>query len=143
MLKFVGLAAAFAAGALAQTAQPPSFEVASVKPAAPCCAPGQWRESKGLDDRIDFRYGTKKYCVAAAYGLKEYQVSGPLWITEGRYDILAKAPEGTRKEQIPAMLQALLAERFKLEVHREKKEFNVFAIVVGKNGPKLTESPKE
>ncbi len=143
MLKFTWLAAALAAGALAQTAKPPSFEVASVKPAAPCCAPGQWRESKVLDDRIDFRYVTMKYCIAAAYGLKEYQVSGPAWITETRYDILAKAPAGTRKEQIPAMLQTMLEERFKLEVHREKKEFNVFAIVVGKGGPKLTESPKE
>src|SRR6185369_4052808 len=79
----------------------------------------------------------------AAYGLKEYQVSGPPWINDARFDILAKATEGTRKEQIPAMLQALLAERFKLEVHREKKEFNVFALVVGKGGPKLKESPAE
>ena len=143
MLKLIRLAAALAVGALAQTAKPPSFDVASVKIAAPCCAPGQWRESKVLEDRIDLRYVTMKYCVAAAYGLKEYQVSGPPWITETHYDIIAKAAEGTRKEQIPAMLQALLAERFQLEVHREKKEFNVFAIVVGKSGPKLTESPKE
>ena len=137
MLKLIRLAAALAAGAVAQTAKLPSFEVASVKAAAPCCAPGQWRESKLLDDRIDLRYVTMKYCVAAAYGLKEYQVSGPAWITETHYDILAKAAEGTRKEQIPAMLQALLAERFQLEVHREKKEFNVFALVIAKGGPKL------
>jgi uncharacterized protein (TIGR03435 family) len=143
MLKSVLLAAAFAGGALAQTAKLPSFEVASVKVAAPCCAPGQWRESKVLDDRIDFRYVTMKYCVAAAYGLKEYQVSGPAWINEARFDILAKAAEGTRKDQIPAMLQTLLAERFQLEVHREKKEFNVFALVVGKGGPKLTPTSPE
>ena len=140
MVKSLGLAAALACGALAQTAKLPSFEVASVKVAAPCCAPGQWRESKILDDRIDFRYVTMKYCVAAAYGLKEYQVSGPPWINEARYDILAKAPEGTKKEQIPAMLRTLLAERFKLQVHREKKEFAVFALVVAKGGPKLTET---
>jgi uncharacterized protein (TIGR03435 family) len=143
MLKFVVLAAALTAGAPAQTAKLPSFEVASVKQAAPCCAPGQWRESKVLDDRIDLRYVTMRYCVAAAYGLKEYQVSGPPWINEARYDIVAKAAEGTRKEQIPAMLQTLLAERFKLELHREKKEFDVFALIVGRNGPKLTESPTD
>jgi uncharacterized protein (TIGR03435 family) len=143
MLKLTLLAGALASGALAQTAKLPSFEVASVKPAAPCCAPGQWRESKVLDDRIDFRYVTMRYCVAAAYRLKEYQVSGPAWINEARYDILARAAEETRKEQLPEMLQALLAERFKLEIHREKKEFDVFVLGVGKNGPKLTESPAE
>ena len=60
-----------------QPAAPTSFDVASVKPAAPCCAPGQWRESKALDDRIDFRYVTLRYCIAFAYRLKEFQVSGP------------------------------------------------------------------
>jgi uncharacterized protein (TIGR03435 family) len=143
MLKFVRLAAVLAGGALAQTAKLPSFDVASVKIAAPCCAPGQWRESKLLDDRIDLRYVTMKYCVAAAYGVKEYQVSGPSWITEAHYDIVAKAAEGTRKEQIPAMLQTLLAERFQLEVRREKKEYDVFALILGKGGPKLKESPAE
>lgn len=138
MRKFLLLAGAFAAGAVAQTAKLASFEVASVKPAAPCCAPGQWRESKVFDDRIDFRYVTMRYCIAAAYRLKEYQVSGPGWINEARYDIVAKAAEGTRREQIPEMIQTLLAERFKLEVHREKKGFDVFVLVVGKNGPKLT-----
>jgi uncharacterized protein (TIGR03435 family) len=131
------------ATAFAQTNAPRTFEVASVKVAAPCCAPGQWRESKAGTDRIDFRYVTLRYCVAFAYGLKEYQVSGPSWITELRYDIVAKGAEGTRHEQLPEMVQALLRERFKLEVHREKKEYNVYALVVGKSGAKLTETPKE
>lgn len=126
----------------AQTAAP-AFEVASVKVAAPCCAPGQWRESKAVVDRIDFRYVTLKYCLAFAYRLKEYQISGPPWIGELRFDIVAKGPEGTKQEQLPEMVQALLRERFKLEAHREKKEFNVYALLVGKGGPKLTETPKE
>lgn len=131
------------AAALTAAAAPLSFEVASVKPAAPCCAPGQWRESKAFIDRVDFRYVTLRYCVAFAYGLKEYQVSGPSWINELRYDLVAKGPEGTRREQLPGMMQALLAERFKLVVHHEKKEFNVFALLVGKSGPKLKESPAQ
>jgi uncharacterized protein (TIGR03435 family) len=146
MLKLVLVAAAALAGGgfvWGQTAKALSFEVASVKPAAPCCAPGQWRESKVGEDRIDFRYVTVRYCIAAAYRLKEYQVTGPAWINEARFDIVAKASEGTRREQLPEMIQTLLAERFKLEVHREKKEFNVFTLVVGKNGPKLKESPLE
>lgn len=136
------LAALAGAGiAAGQSAAPLSFEVASFKPAAPCCAPGQWRESKVFDDRIDFRYVTLRYCVAFAYGLKEYQVSGPPWTNEVRYDILAKGPAGTRKDQLPAMMQALLAERLKVEVRREKKEFSVYALVPAKTGPKLKDAP--
>jgi uncharacterized protein (TIGR03435 family) len=122
-----------------QAASPASFEVASVKPSAS----SQWRESKSGVDRIDFPNATLRYCVSFAYGLKEYQVSGPGWISELKYDIVAKGPDGTRREQLPEMMQALLKQRFKLEVHTETKEFNVFALTLGKNGPKLTESVPE
>jgi uncharacterized protein (TIGR03435 family) len=135
-------AVALLAGLAIAFAQPKSsFEVASIKPAAPCCAEGQWRESKALDDRIDFRYVTLRYCIAFAYGLKEFQVSGPPAITELRYDILARASEGTKHDQLPGMMQALLADRFKLEFHREQKEFSVYILTVGKAGPKLKKSP--
>ncbi len=144
MRHIVLLAAALMAGtAFGQTAASPSFEVASVKPAAPCCAPGQWRESKVGEDRIDFRYVTLKYCLAFAYQVKEYQVLGPAWLGELRYDLVAKGPEGSRREQLPGMMQALLAERFKVEVHRGKKDFDVFALMIGKSGPKLKPSPEE
>src|SRR5215471_1736322 len=146
MLKSTGIAAAvviIGGFAHAQAPAPAAFEVASVKVAAPCCAPGQWRESKAEADRIDFRYVTMKYCVAFAYKLKEYQVSGPAWIGELRFDIVAKGPEGTKRDQLPEMVQTLLRDRFKLEVHREKKEFNVYVLLVGKNASKLTETPKE
>src|SRR5215831_15156707 len=84
-----------------QTAASPTFEVASIKPAAPCCGPGQWRESKAADGRIDFRYVTLKYCIAFAWRVKEFQVSGPPWLGTARFDILAKGPEGTRQDQLP------------------------------------------
>jgi uncharacterized protein (TIGR03435 family) len=54
-----------------------------------------------------------------------------------RLDILAKMLEGATAEQLPEMLQALLAERFKLAIHRENKETPVMALVVGKNGAHL------
>jgi len=125
----------------AQSRSPLSFEVASVKAAAPCCAAGQWRESTAGADRIDFRYVTMRYCIAFAYRVKEFQISGPAWLTEQRYDIVAKAADGTKHDQLPEMVQSLLAERFKLQVHHETKEFNVFVIAQGKNGLKLKESP--
>lgn len=143
MLGVTAVALIIGGTAQGQTTGPLSFEVASVKAAAACCAPGQWRESKAGEDRIDFRYVTLRYCIAFAYRLKEYQVSGPAWLGETRFDILAKGPEGTRHAQLPAMVQALLAERFKMALHREKKEFNVYALVTGKDGPKLKESAEE
>ena len=57
-----------------------------------------------------------------------------------RYDITAKVPDGVKPDQIPAMLRVLLTERFKMEVHKESKEQPVYALVVGKGGPKLTKS---
>jgi uncharacterized protein (TIGR03435 family) len=78
--------------------------------------------------------------IRVAYRVKAYQVSGPDWMASERFDVLAKLPEGASREQVPEMLQALLAERFKLTVHLEGKEHAVYALVVGKNGPKLKES---
>jgi uncharacterized protein (TIGR03435 family) len=49
-------------------------------------------------------------------------------------------PEGAAREQIPAMLQALLAERFALDAHRENRPRSVYALVVGKGGPKFKEA---
>jgi uncharacterized protein (TIGR03435 family) len=137
MMKTLSALTLLAAGAaLGQT---PAFEVASVK----ATAPGPWRESKFGVDRIDLPGVTLRYCLAFAYGLKEFQVSGPPWITEQRYDIVAKGPEGTRREQLPDMLKTLLAHRFQLQAHNETKEFNVFVLSVAKNGPKLHEAPAD
>ena len=78
--------------------------------------------------------------IRVAYRVKPYQLSGPDWMTAERFDVLAKMPEGATREQVPEMLKALLAEPFKLAVHRESKEHAVYALVVGKGGPKLKES---
>jgi uncharacterized protein (TIGR03435 family) len=126
------------AAALGQTAAAPSFEVASVKALPPGA---QWREPKISDDRVDLPNVTLRYCLAMAYGLKEFQVSGPPWIAEARYEIVAKGPAGTRREQLPAMMQTLLAHRFQLVARRETKEFPVYTLTVNKGGPKLKESP--
>jgi uncharacterized protein (TIGR03435 family) len=127
---------ALAAGALlAQTAAPaPVFEVASIKPAV-AGTPVRMQATKG---RLDFSNVSLKDIVAQAYKLPRNQVKAPDWMDGERFDITAKIPEGVvAKEQVPAMLQALLAERFKLKVHRETKEETVYALVVAKGGPKL------
>jgi uncharacterized protein (TIGR03435 family) len=72
-----------------------------------------------------------------AYGVKKYQISGPTWIKTQCYDIEARVPNGARAEEIPAMFQNLLQERFRMRLHAETKLQRVYAIVVGKNGPRL------
>ena len=135
-----------AGAAMAQTAAPgPAFEVASVKPAAPLdrsqMLSGQMHIGMKIDAaRVDIGGMSLADLIRVAYRVKPYQLSGPDWMTAERFDVLAKMPEGATREQVPEMLQALLAERFKLAVHRESKEHAVYALVVGKGGPKLKES---
>jgi bla regulator protein BlaR1 len=76
-----------------------------------------------------------------AYGVRErfLLLGGPDWIDSDRYDIEAKAEGEPGKDQIMKMLQTLLAERFKLTVHREMRELPVYTLTVGKSGPKLTQ----
>ena len=79
---------------------------------------------------------TLKRCMRGAYGVPEAQVfGGPKWIDQDRYDIDAKAAGPAGDHELMAMLQTLLAERFKLVFHRETRRLSGYALVVGKNGP--------
>jgi uncharacterized protein (TIGR03435 family) len=90
--------------------------------------------------RVEFRSVSLRDCIASAYRVKDYQISAPAWLGEGQWEIVAKLPEGAPSNQMPEMLQTLLAGRFKLQVHREKKEFPGLALVVAGGGPKLKKS---
>jgi uncharacterized protein (TIGR03435 family) len=90
---------------------------------------------------VSFNGMPMKWFVHYAYTVKESQVSGPDWLSAQRFDIVAKLPAGATREQIPAMMQALLADRFKMKLHRESKESSVYALVVAKGGVKMKESP--
>jgi uncharacterized protein (TIGR03435 family) len=141
-----GLVAFTSCAALAQTAEnSPTFEVASVKPAAPITGNRisvMMRGGPGTPDpgQITYNNVTLKNVLMNAYDVKGFQISGPDWLDSARYDIVAKVPQGATKAQFRLMLQNLLAERFKLTLHREKKELPMYALVVGKNGPKMKES---
>src|SRR5450755_783521 len=123
------IATLFLGAAFGQT-----FDVASVKPATGNTAdfrvyPGGRLHVVGL---------TVNVILLEAYGLEHYQITGgPAWLGTDRFDIEAKAEGDPTKAQMMAMLQALLADRFQLKVHRESKEGNVYALVVGKSGHKL------
>jgi uncharacterized protein (TIGR03435 family) len=90
---------------------------------------------------------TLKRCILYAYRMQDYQVSGgPDWLDKDRYEISAKAADQAEKltgtanrERMEAMLQTLLADRFKLVIHRETKVLPAYALVVAKGGFKLKE----
>jgi len=128
-----------------------AFEVATVKPSAydvmKLAVMVRNGETPAIGPHVDkaraqYTFMTLKDLMAVAYKVKAYQITGPDWINDmsTRFDIVGKMPEGSSVDQAPQMLQALLAERFKLAVHRETKGHSILALVVGKGGPKLQES---
>ncbi len=78
--------------------------------------------------------------VTTAYSVFHYQLSAPDWMDHTRFDITAKVPPGTTREQLQAMQRNLLAERFQLSLHHESKEMQMYELTVGRNGAKLKES---
>ncbi len=140
----------FCASIFAQTPAKLSFEVASIKPSPPLSSlisevqSGKINLGMRMDGtRVDFRFMPLVGLLATAYKVKTYQIAGPDWVKTQMYEIHAKLPEGSNKDQIPEMMQTLLAERFKLTFHKETKELPVYALVVGKNGIKIKEAVEE
>lgn len=125
-----------------QDSSRPEFDVASVKPV----------DFSKLGDAIPMNIGTVRReevtfgnaalndCIRFAYDLaSDAQIAGPDWIKSKQflYDVVAKGAPGSSREQLQAMMQTLLAERFKLATHREQKEMSHYALVPAKNGPKM------
>jgi uncharacterized protein (TIGR03435 family) len=129
----------------------PQFEVASVKPASNDETGGGFPRMRELmrntrppgmipmdnPGRVRLQNWAMLDLIAAAYHVRATQVSGPAWLSDQGFDIEAKVPDGASKEELNAMLQSLLEERFGLKVHRDTRTGQGFALVVGKNGPKL------
>ncbi len=126
----------------------PALEVASIKPSPPPPPTGMMVGRFGCPgtndpSRVTFRNFDLSGLVVVAYGIEYFQLSAPDWLRDDRFDVVAKLPDGATKEQFQLMLQNLLAERFHIAAHREKKEGHVYELVVGKNGPKLQEAAAE
>jgi uncharacterized protein (TIGR03435 family) len=131
----------------------PSFEAASVRPSTPlpvnaqpaerragCTGgpgtsdPGTWSCHRILLSELILR--------ANALGAVDRDLlKAPGWMDEARFEITAKVPPGTTKDQFRAMLRALLEERFHLASHHEKQEAPVYALVIAKSGSKIKEAP--
>src|SRR5258708_40362887 len=97
----VSLSLSSSNAAFAQTPEPlPSFEVASIKPAAPM-QPGRMmigtRGGPGTSDpgQMKFTNNSLRDLIQNAYDVKSYQITGPSWMETERFDILAKVPKDT------------------------------------------------
>jgi uncharacterized protein (TIGR03435 family) len=116
------------------------FEVASIRPSAP---PGGDHMDVGVHidgSQVRVTALNLKDYIGAAYKVKLYQIQGPDWLGGERFDISAKLPAGATESQVPDMLKALLADRFKMKSHTETKDFPVYALSVAKGGLKMKES---
>jgi uncharacterized protein (TIGR03435 family) len=111
------------------------FDAVSIKPSAPDARGGGYNLSPG---RLNAKNQSLRDLVKFAYRLQEYQVSGALgWMDTEHYEVVATFPAATTEAQRALMMQAMLADRFGLAVHRESKEISGYALVVGKNGSKF------
>jgi uncharacterized protein (TIGR03435 family) len=127
------------AGPQSPTEQAPdaAFDVALIKPARPGA---RGYSIRPLHGRVSAENVTLKLLIGEAYHVHDFQVSGgPKWIDSDRYDVEAKVGGGMTpgKQQMKAMLQKLLAERFGLIVRHEYKEMPVFVLEAGKGRQKL------
>ena len=129
-------------------AQNESFEVASVKPSNPDPAGGPIAAIPmvlPVLDRLTAQNATLRILVMSAYQKQAYEVvGGPEWQNADKFDINARAAGAKTPDQLFGMLQTLLADRFKLKVHIEKREVPSYALVVARNdgrlGPKMKPS---
>ena len=132
--------ASFTGGLQAQSCS--TFDVASIK--LNTSSPGERAQNPELAPGGRRFIAINRYVVELfmfAYDVSPRQILGiPSAFSGERYDIEATCEQPMAKEQLPRMLQALLAERFHLSIHRELKEQPVYALILGKGGPKLHEA---
>lgn len=133
--------------AQSNVAVPASFEVAWIKPHDPKSDGHRDNFARG---RYTGRNVSVKTLIERAYGISDYQLFGaPSWVNSETFDIDAKVEDSAipelqkltpaqRTERIKLIFQAMLADRFNLKISHETKELPIYALVVGKNGPKLS-----
>ena len=143
--------ALLAVAAFAQTpTPPPAFDVASIRASQGNQGGRGGRGNPfGGDnihvspDSVTMRNTSLKSTIAWAYHVKDFQVNGPDWLDTQRFDIAAKAAGQFTDDQLRVMMEALLADRFKVALHRQTKEMQAYVLVIGKGGSKLIESKTE
>src|SRR5665213_1407056 len=112
----------------------PSFEVATIKRSDPTAEVGQMIRDPRL---VALAQVSLQNLLAQAYRIKNFQISGPGWLDSERFDILATLPDGATRNQLPAMLQTLLRERFKLALHQEQRTMSAYLLLPRRGVAKL------
>jgi uncharacterized protein (TIGR03435 family) len=133
-----------AGAGFAQIPATPAFEVASIKPSDPAARIAIRRSGHQL-----VTTGTSlEFLITWAYDVHSERLQNkPNWLDAARYDVIANAPQGPLPAQpgepgpFQKMMQALLAERFKLALHRETRQMPVYALVVAKDSPRVKLGP--
>lgn len=111
-----------------------AFEVAAIKPNKSGSNDSHWNDHSS---KMTAANVTLRQLIAFAYGVHDFQISGPDWLRAEHYDIRAEGEAWASRDQRPLVLQNLLTDRFKLLIHRETKELPVYALVIAKDGVKL------
>jgi uncharacterized protein (TIGR03435 family) len=127
-----------------------SFDVASIKLTASIRTGYGYEHVLARPGNLTMSNVRLRALIKWAYEVKDYQISGPAWLgTPGwlggdlpRYEVLAKAPADTPAATLRLMLQKLLAERFKLVLHRETREVPAYALTVTKLKVQKSEDPE-
>jgi uncharacterized protein (TIGR03435 family) len=116
-------------------AQAPAFETASVKPAPPNPTDYGIDTDPGL---LRVEAQTLHDMVRLAYEVNDSQVAGgPKWADSDRFDVTARAKGRAGDKELYAMLQTLLADRFKLSIHREMRTAQGYGLLIAKGGIKM------
>lgn len=128
----------------AQDAQRPEFEVATVRRSAPDTILDSFVPNLNVTPGATLRIANRQLreIIMIAYGIGGRQMEGPQWLMSPRggvadiprFDIVAKVPSEAKQGDVPAMLQNLLADRFKLRVHHEQRQISMYALELGKGG---------
>jgi uncharacterized protein (TIGR03435 family) len=122
------------------------FEVASVKESTTSLPGGGFgRYSGGPGTTQPGQFSvisvSLKNALQDAFNLPDFQYVAPSWMDERIFDIVAKLPPGTTREQFRVMLQNLLIERFRIMVHHEQRPTDVYDLTIAKGGLKIKPSP--
>jgi uncharacterized protein (TIGR03435 family) len=118
----------------------PGFEVSTIKPARP---DGRFSLLVNRSGMLNTTSTSLNDLIQFAYDVHPKQITGgPAWLESEKYDLTAKPDtEGIPNvNQLKVMLQKLLADRFQLAFHREKKELSVYAITALKTGTKISKN---
>jgi uncharacterized protein (TIGR03435 family) len=128
----------------------PGFEVASVKPAPPDVEiasmyggpmpAGPFNQSGRDPGRVTWSNVRLLRMIQVAYDFPLDRINGPDWLGTQGYDVVATVPVGASVDDFRKMVQTLLAERFKLTVHRGTKEVSGYTLEIGKTGAKIAQS---